>query len=99
MLLRFLETLGAFVLRRCEAFGSIVLLYAETMRQLRHRPRIGHILAQMSHLGVDSLSIVSLTLLFTGVVLTLQTAHEFIKFGAQSTIGAVIAIAIGRPRL
>ena len=96
MLLRFLEALGAFVLRRCEAFGSIVLLYAETMRQLRHRPRIGHILAQMSHLGVDSLSIVSLTLLFTGVVLTLQTAHEFIKFGAQSTIGAVIAIAIGR---
>ncbi len=96
MVLRFLEALGAFVLRRCEAFGSIVLLYAETMRQLTHRPRIRHILAQMSHLGVDSLSIVSLTLLFTGVVLTLQTAHEFIKFGAQSTIGAVIAIAIGR---
>lgn len=84
------------MIRRCEAFGSIVLLYAETMRQLTHRPRLRHILAQMSHLGVDSLSIVSLTLLFTGVVLTLQTASEFIKFGAQSTLGAVVAIAIGR---
>ena len=68
MLMRCLEALGGFVLRRCEAFGTIVLLYAETMRQLTHRPRLRHILAQMSHLGVDSLTIVSLTLLFTGVV-------------------------------
>ena len=96
LVLRFLEALGGFVLRRFESFGTIVLLYAETMRQLTHRPRMRHILAQMSHLGVDSLAIVCLTLLFTGVVLTLQMAHEFIKYGAQSTIGAVIAIAIGR---
>ena len=96
MLMRCLEALGGFVIRRCEAFGTIVLLYAETMRQRTHRPRMRHIVAQMSHLGVDSLAIVSLTLLFTGVVLTLQTAHEFIQYGAQSTIGAVIAIAIGR---
>jgi phospholipid/cholesterol/gamma-HCH transport system permease protein len=54
------------------------------------------VLEQMSHLGVDSLTIVALTLLFTGMVLTLQIAHEFIRFGAQSTIGAVIAIGIGR---
>lgn len=96
MLIKLLERLGAFVIARLDVLGSVVLLYGETMRQLCHRPRLRHILAQMSHLGVDSLSIVSLTLLFTGVVLTLQTAHEFIKFGAQSTIGAVIAIAIGR---
>ena len=74
-MLHLLEQIGAFVIARCEAFGTVVLLYAETMRQLRHRPRVRHILAQMSHLGVDSLSIVCLTLLFTGVVLTLQTAH------------------------
>lgn len=96
MVTRFLEWLGRFVLRRLEEFGTIVLLYVETMRQLKHKPRIRHIIAQMSHLGVDSLSIVSLTLLFTGVVLTLQTASQFIRFGAQSTIGAVVAVAIGR---
>ena len=92
----FLEGLGSFVLKRMEEFGTIVLLYWETMRQLRHMPRMRHVIAQMSHLGVDSLTIVCLTLLFTGVVFTLQTAHEFIRFGAQSTVGGVIAIAIGR---
>ena len=85
MLTKFFETVGAFVIRRFEDFGTIVLLYVDTMKQLKHKPRIGHIVAQMSHLGVDSLAIVSLTLLFTGVVFTLQTAHEFIRFGAQST--------------
>ena len=95
-MLRLLEWIGAFVLRRFAELGTIVLLYAETMRELRYRPRFRHILAQMSHLGVDSLLIVSLTLLFTGVVFTLQTADVLIRFGAQGTVGGIIAIAIGR---
>lgn len=96
LMTRFFELIGRFLIKRAEEFGTIVLLYLDTLKQLRHRPRIGHIIAQMSHLGADSLLIVSLTLLFTGIVFTLQTAHEFIRFGAQSTVGGVIAIAIGR---
>ncbi len=96
MLIKFLTAVGAFVIRRFEEFGTLVLLYVDTMKQLRHKPRMRHIIAQMSHLGVDSLMIVSLTLLFTGVVFTLQTAHELIRFGAQSTVGGIVSIAIGR---
>ena len=96
MVIRILEAIGNFVIKQLTDFGTIVLLYIDTMKQLKHKPRMKHILAQMSHLGVDSLAIVSLTLLFTGVVFTLQTAHELIRFGAQSTVGGLIAIAIGR---
>lgn len=97
MLIKIFEFIGRFLIRRFEEFGTIILLYLDTMKQLTHKkPRFKYIIAQMSHLGVDSLLIVSLTLLFTGVVFTLQTAHEFIRFGAESTVGAVIAIAIGR---
>ena len=96
MLTKFFEMIGGFMIRRFEEIGTIALLYVDTMKQLTRKPRFGAIVAQMSHLGVDSLLIVSLTLLFTGVVFTLQTAHEFIRFGAQSTVGGVIAIAIGR---
>lgn len=96
MLIRYLERLGAAVLRFLEYIGDVMLLTAETVRQLRHMPRMRHVFAQMSHLGVDSLSIVGLTLLFTGMVMTLQVGHEFVRFGAQTTIGGVIAIAIGR---
>lgn len=96
MITRILEAIGNVVLRQLTDLGTVVLLYIDTMKQLRHKPRMRHIVAQMSHLGVDSLTIVSLTLLFTGVVFTLQTAHELIRFGAQSTVGGLIAIAIGR---
>ena len=96
MFIRFLEIIGKFIINCCEDFGRVVLLYIDTMKQLRHKPRINHIIAQMSHLGADSLLIVSLTLLFTGVVFTLQTAHELIRFGAQSTVGGIVTIAIGR---
>lgn len=96
LLTKFLETIGAFVIRRFSEFGTIILLYVDTMKELKSKPRIRHIVAQMAHLGADSLTIVSLTLLFTGVVFTLQTAHEFIRFGAQSTVGGIVAIAIGR---
>ena len=87
--IRILEGIGAFVLRRLAEIGTLVLLYGATFRALKQKVRIRHILAQMSHLGVDSLLIVALTLLFTGVVMTLQTADVLIRFG-------VIAIAIGR---
>ena len=97
MFTKILEFIGRFLIHRAEDFGTIVLLYLDTIKQITHKkPRIKSIIAQMSHLGVDSLLIVSLTLLFTGVVFTLQTAHEFIRFGAQSTVGAVVSIAIGR---
>ena len=96
MLIDIFEAIGIFVIKRLSEFGTVVLLYIDTIKQLKHKPRMKHVIAQMSHLGVDSLTIVSLTLLFTGVVFTLQTAHELIRFGAQSTVGGLIAIAIGR---
>ena len=96
LLTKFFEAVGSIVIKIFEGIGTITLLYVDTIRQATRKPRMGLILAQMSHLGVDSLVIVSLTLLFTGVVFTLQTAHEFIRFGAQSTVGGVISIAIGR---
>lgn len=96
MMLRLLESLGTAVLRKLTWIGSVMLLLAAAVKELRRPLRFRHVFAQMSHLGVDSLMIVALTLLFTGMVLTLQIAHEFIRFGAQSIIGGVVAIGVGR---
>ncbi len=94
--MQFLERIGISVINWLNFVGEIVLLVLNTFKQLKKPPRIKHVIGQMAHLGADSLPIVSLTLLFTGMVMTLQVAHEFVRFGAQATIGGVIAIAIGR---
>ncbi len=95
MLIAMLEAFGRRSLYLFETAGRIVILFIQALQQLRHL-NVRHVIAQMSHLGVDSLPIVLLTILFTGMVLTLQTAHEFIKYGAQSSVGGVVAIAMGR---
>jgi len=95
LLVALLETFGRRALHLFETAGQIVILFVQTLQQLR-RLNIRHAIIQMSHLGVDSLPIVLLTILFTGMVLTVQTAHEFIKYGAQSSVGGVVAIAMGR---
>ena len=55
-----------------------------------------HVFQQMAHLGVDSLPIISLTLLFAGAVMTLQITDVLITYGAQSTVGGLMAVAMGR---
>jgi hypothetical protein len=37
-----------------------------------------------------------MTIMFTGMVLAVQTSKEFVRFGAASSVGGVVAIAMGR---
>ena len=96
MFVRFLEIIGASVLELLYFIGDVMLLFIGALKQMPVKIRVRHVIHQMSHLGVDTLPIVSLTMMFTGMVMTLQVANEFIKMGAESTVGGIIAIAIGR---
>lgn len=96
MIIRFFERIGSYVINCMETLGQVTILVGNTIMQLRYMPRIRHVFQQMSHLGVDTLPIIALTMLFTGMVLTLQTATEFIRLGAQSTVGGIVTIAVGR---
>lgn len=91
------EALGRKVIYMLETVGQLVLLTGQTFVHLFHgKKRYGNTIRQMSHLGIDTLPIVLLTMLFTGMVMTVQTAQEFLKYGAGSTVGGVIALAMGR---
>lgn len=50
----------------------------------------------MAKLGADSLPIVSMTSMCTGMVLSVQTAKEFVRFGAADSVGGIVAIAMAR---
>lgn len=90
-----LEAVGRSVLRTIESAGQVTLLAIQTITLLG-KMKPWHVMQQMAHLGVNSLPIVLLTILFTGMVMTVQTAHEFIKYGAQSSVGGIMAVAMGR---
>src|SRR5438105_8453786 len=54
------------------------------------------IVAQMDSLGVGSLSIVILTGMFTGMVLTLQSAASLDAFGARPYVGRLVCVSMVR---
>ena len=94
-MLSLFSELGKKIFQNLELLGQLVLLTIDSFKKLSFLD-IKRLLKQMAHLGVDSLPIVLLTVFFTGVVITIQTAQEFIKYGAQSTVGGIVAIAMGR---
>lgn len=93
--MRWLAAIGEFIMRCLGQIGDAVLLLVKTIQQMRYI-NIKHVLQQMAHLGVDSLPIISLTMLFAGAVMTLQIADILIRYGAQGTVGGIMAIAMGR---
>ncbi len=51
---------------------------------------------QFYQLGVRSLTITNLTLLFTGMVLSIQTAYSLADYGAKSFVGDIVSLSVVR---
>lgn len=91
----FLETLGHYTIGIFHQLGAVILLLMAAVKEIgafRGRETMKQCLA----LGVLSFPIVALTLLFTGMVLSVQIAGELTKYGADFTVGAIVAIGMGR---
>ena len=87
--------LGKKVVDLCARTGRVVNLFLSACalaRKADHK----EVLRQMAKLGADSLPIVSMTILCTGMVMSVQTAKEFVKLGAADSVGGIVAIAMGR---
>jgi len=77
--------------------GGLALLAGATIRQGFRRPFERRLwVDQLEHLGVQSLTITNVTLLFTGMVLAVQTAYSLSFYGGQSFVGNLLALAIVR---
>ncbi len=80
--------------------GGIKSLFILTLRTIMWvaRPpyRLGELFKSMDFVGVQSVFIVSLTGLFSGMVLALQTTHSLRQFSAEGVVGSVVAISLTR---
>lgn len=77
--------------------GGLVLLAGGAIRQGLRRPfEFSLWVDQLDHLGVQSLTITNVTLLFTGMVLAVQTAYSLSSYGGASLIGDLLALSIVR---
>jgi phospholipid/cholesterol/gamma-HCH transport system permease protein len=92
-----LARLGNRVLAVVEECGDFARLAGATARAaLRRRPPLVETLRQMEAVGVRSTTIVAVTALFTGMVMSLQTAFALTRFGARPYVGGVVGLALVR---
>ncbi len=85
------------VLGLLDGIGSWVLLTTRTVTWAVRPPyRPLQLLKAMDFVGVGSVFIVSLTGIFSGMVLALQTVHSLRQFSAEGIVGAIVAISLTR---
>ena len=77
--------------------GRVAFLTVDTVRFAVRRPfGFDLLMGQLYQLGVRSLSITTITALFTGMVLALQSAYSLEAFGGKVFIGRVVALSLVR---
>ena len=87
--------LGRQIFEFLESTGRVAQLLFQTLIQLR-RINIRHVIYQMAHLGVDTMPIVFMMIVFTGMVMVWQATPALSRAGAQSTTGGLVALAMFR---
>jgi phospholipid/cholesterol/gamma-HCH transport system permease protein len=89
--------MGGAASHALEELGGFTILIGQTLREgLRRRPEGRVLMEQLHHLGVLSVGIATVTALFTGMVLALQTSYSLAAYGAKFFVGDVVALSLVR---
>jgi phospholipid/cholesterol/gamma-HCH transport system permease protein len=95
--MRLLDAIGRFVLRVLEEIGRFFsMLGRVAIWAVRPPYDIAELFRQMVRVGYDSIPVVLVTTLFTGMVLALQTFNGFARFHAENLVGSVVALSLTR---
>lgn len=79
------------------SLGRYALLLGDVVRDIaRNGINVREVLRQIVWIGNNSLPIVLLTAVFTGMVLALQTAYGLHRFGAKNYVGNLVGLALAK---
>jgi len=91
------DRIGRAFIGLFESTGIWFSMLWKTITWTVRRPfEVGEWFRQMVRLGVDSIPVVFLTAMFTGMVLALQTYIGFQRVHAENFVGSVVALAMLR---
>jgi len=93
----FLAGLGATWLNTLQRTGEIWLLIVRTVSCLKRAYANRHIvIQQMVEIGVNTLPMVAIMAVFTGMVLAVQTGHQAVRFSLEGTVGPLVGLSLTR---
>ena len=94
-LLRFADFVGGRILYRLSAFGSASIFVFRTLALLFKPPyQFNLLVRQLRLIGVDSLSVVLVSGIFTGMVLATQGYIQLSDLSAEGQIGRFVSVSL-----
>ncbi len=94
---QYLENIGKAAEDFITSAGQIALMLGSAVMYAFIPPiKLKNIFKQMEFVGVQSLFVVILTGMFTGMVLALQSFNALKRFGAESMVGPTVALSVAR---
>lgn len=92
-----LEGIGKRALEFLEAAGGSIMMFGQAVALSFTRPfGLRRLLQQAQKMGVESLPVVILTAVFTGIILAVQGTYQIAKFGAAAYVGGIMGITMLR---
>ncbi|MDP1852759.1 MAG: ABC transporter permease [Candidatus Omnitrophota bacterium] len=91
------EVFGRKVMVIFDYTGGVFKLFSQTFFYIFKPPiKSERTFEQMKKIGVDSLLIVSIVAVFTGIILALQTAYQMQKLSSEIYIANIVALSLVR---
>ena len=88
LLIRYINQVGVQVVNLINSIGSVsILIFSAIILSFRRPLQLNLIVRQLSLIGVNSLPIVLISGLFTGMVLATQGYHQLRQLSAEGTVG------------
>lgn len=80
-----------------DQLGRLLILTGQTLAWLVRPPyRVSQLLSAMEFIGVQSVFIVALTGVFSGMVLALQLTYSLRQYGGEGLVGQLVALSLLR---
>ncbi len=95
-MLGFVQKLGASQIESFATTGRAGILLVQSLLRFPKPRDLLLIYQQLHHIGVQSLLIISVAGFFIGMVLGLQGYTTLIKFGAEASLGPLVALSLVR---
>jgi phospholipid/cholesterol/gamma-HCH transport system permease protein len=94
---RSVEVVGRKTITFLEASGGALRMFFQAIALSFSRPfSFRRLLKQLEMVGLNSLPVVILTAIFTGIILAVQGTYQIAKFGASTYVGGIMGITMLR---
>lgn len=88
--------IGKNVISWINSMGAATIFLVEALLKTFHPKQFPKVIAQIYYIGARSTTIIMLVSLFTGMVLGLQSYHALVQFGAEGSLGTLLALSLIR---